>query len=72
MPHADTKDQLVEQPAIGLFGELGWRHHRTRDLPLPRLRSGQVALASVSANGELLCQRPRDQHASTKRAESPA
>src|SRR5689334_7410464 len=25
MPHAFTEDQLVEQPAIGLFGELGWQ-----------------------------------------------
>lgn len=24
MPHAYTDDQLVEQPAIGLFAELGW------------------------------------------------
>ncbi len=24
MPHAYTEDQLVEQPAIGLFGEVGW------------------------------------------------
>jgi len=24
MPHADSEDQLVEQPAIGLFAELGW------------------------------------------------
>ena len=24
MPHAYTEDQLVEQPAIGLFSELGW------------------------------------------------
>ena len=24
MSHAYTEDQLVEQPAIGLFGELGW------------------------------------------------
>ena len=24
MPHAFTEDQLVEQPAIGLFSELGW------------------------------------------------
>src|SRR4051812_25954964 len=24
MPHAYTEDQLVEQPAIGLFTELGW------------------------------------------------
>lgn len=25
MPHAYTEDQLVEQPAIGLFADLGWR-----------------------------------------------
>jgi len=24
MPHAYTEDQLVEQPAIGLFAEFGW------------------------------------------------
>ena len=24
MPHAYTEDQLVEQPATGLFAELGW------------------------------------------------
>lgn len=24
-PHAYTEDQLVEQPAIGLFGDLGWQ-----------------------------------------------
>ena len=24
MSHAYSEDQLVEQPAIGLFGELGW------------------------------------------------
>jgi type I restriction enzyme, R subunit len=24
MPHACTEDQFVEQPAIGLFAELGW------------------------------------------------
>jgi type I restriction enzyme R subunit len=24
MPHAYTEDQLVEQPAIGLFAKLGW------------------------------------------------
>ena len=23
-PHAFTEDQLVEQPAVALFGELGW------------------------------------------------
>ena len=25
MPHAYTEDQLVEQPAIELFAELGWQ-----------------------------------------------
>ena len=25
MPHAYTEDQLVEQPAIGLFATLGWQ-----------------------------------------------
>src|SRR5438093_2300439 len=25
MPHTYTEDQLVEQPAIGLFQALGWR-----------------------------------------------
>jgi len=24
MPHAYSEDQLVEQPAIGMFAELGW------------------------------------------------
>jgi len=24
MPHAHPEDRLVEQPAIGLFAELGW------------------------------------------------
>jgi type I restriction enzyme R subunit len=24
-PHAYSEDQLVEQPAIGLFAELGWQ-----------------------------------------------
>ena len=24
-PHAYTEDQLVEQPAIGLFAALGWQ-----------------------------------------------
>ncbi|HEU5124985.1 MAG TPA: hypothetical protein VFW05_13095 [Verrucomicrobiae bacterium] len=55
MPHAYTKDQLVEQPAIGLFRELGWTTvsafqnlRRTRDLVLPRLLSGQVEPAALT------------------------
>ena len=49
--HAYAEDQPVEQPAIGLFAELGWQtvsameetFGATRTL-LPRLLSGQVNL----------------------------
>ena len=51
MYHAYTEDQIVEQPAIGFFAELSRQtvspfgnFRRTRDLLLPRLLSGQVAL----------------------------
>ena len=54
MPHAYTEDQLVEEPAMGLFAELGWTtvsaleeiHNlrQMRDLLLPRLLSGQLNL----------------------------
>jgi hypothetical protein len=44
MPHACTEDQLVEQPAIGLFAELGWQHRQARDRLLPRVLAGQIAL----------------------------
>jgi type I restriction enzyme R subunit len=36
MPHAYTEDQLVEQPAIGLFAELGW------DVALPHPHPGPL------------------------------
>ncbi|GEM_PF-2246249 len=55
MSQAYTEDQLVEQPAIRLFAELGWATvsefqnlHRTRDpaaAGLPRLLSGQVEVS---------------------------
>jgi hypothetical protein len=52
MPHPYTEDQLVEQPAIGLFAELGWQLlsqtqnlRRTHDLRLP----GQVELKAQAA-----------------------
>ena len=58
--HAYTEDQLVEQPAIGLFAELGWAtvsaleeiqdHRWTRDLLLPGLLPGQGALSSPAAS----------------------
>ena len=41
--HAYAEEQVVEQPAIGLFAELDLHHRRTRDPLLPRLLSGQIA-----------------------------
>ena len=32
-PHAYTEDQLVEQPAIGLFEDLGWETVSAKILP---------------------------------------
>jgi hypothetical protein len=66
-----SEDQLVEQPAIGLFAALGWQTvwakevnplhseiatlgqqiqnlRRARDLLLPRLLSGQVAVDALT------------------------
>ena len=31
MPHANTEDQVVEMPAIGLFAELGWETVRVTE-----------------------------------------
>jgi hypothetical protein len=42
MPHAYTEDQLVEQPAIGLFAELGWAV--AGHLPMPALAASRVTL----------------------------
>jgi hypothetical protein len=51
--HDYTEDQLVEQPAIGLFAKIGWQTasalqdlSRTRELLLPRPLSGQVQTAT--------------------------
>lgn len=56
--HAYPEDQLVEQPAFGLFAELGWTAvsafqnlRKTRDLLLPRLLSGQVEFAGQPTPG---------------------
>jgi type I restriction enzyme R subunit len=52
MPHAYTEDQLVEQPAIGLFAELGWQTVVAMDEifgaggTLGREASGEVVLVS--------------------------
>ena len=58
--HAYTEDQLVDQPAIGLFAELGWQvamHHphlsfapKLRTLtpcPSPKRRAGRRTLTPV-------------------------
>jgi type I restriction enzyme R subunit len=52
MPHAYTEDQLVEQPAIGLFAELGWQTVSAMeeafgpDGTLARETSGEVVLVA--------------------------
>src|SRR6266567_2927458 len=52
MPHAYTEDQLVEQPAIGLFAELGWTTVSAweevlgKDGTLSRETPGEVVLES--------------------------
>ena len=52
MPHAYTEDQLVEQPAIGLFAELGWQTVSAREEvfgangTLGRETPGEVVLVS--------------------------
>ncbi len=52
MPHAYTEDQLVEQPAIGLFAELGWQTVSASDETfgangtLGRETKGEVVLVS--------------------------
>jgi type I restriction enzyme R subunit len=52
MTHAYTEDQLVEQPAIGLFAELGWKTVSAmeevfgKDGTLGRETPGEVVLAS--------------------------
>ena len=50
MPHAYTEDQLVEQPAIGLFAQIGWQTVSAREEAfgangtLGRETSGEVVL----------------------------
>lgn len=53
MPHAYSEDQLVEQPAIGLFAELGWEVAG----PLAALAAGAVRDAGLlgrEAKGEVV------------------
>ena len=39
MTHAYTEDQLVEQPAISLFAELGWKTVSVMDAELVRRKA---------------------------------
>jgi type I restriction enzyme R subunit len=52
MPHAYTEDQLVEQPAIGLFAELGWQvalpHPHRGPLPAGEGAAGPSPTADVA------------------------
>jgi hypothetical protein len=45
MPHAYTEDQLVEQPAIGLFAELGWTTVPVLGQSNPALLTGVITAA---------------------------
>lgn len=53
MPHAYTEDQLVEQPAIGLFAELGWTiaFGNPHPGPLPAGEGGVGLLPSAIGRG---------------------
>jgi type I restriction enzyme, R subunit len=45
MSHPFSEDQLVEQPAIGLFAEFGWATvSALEDILLPKHTSGEMAL----------------------------
>jgi len=48
MPLTYTEDLLVEQPAIGLFAELGWRHKT--QLPMIRQHSGRRRWSSFQGH----------------------
>ena len=54
MPHTYKEDQLVEQPAIGLFVEPSCVNiqslHRSSDLLVPMLLSGQVDVCRNNAH----------------------
>ena len=50
--HAYTKDQIIEQPAIGLFAEMGWQVASASEETfgatgtLPRETKGEVVLVA--------------------------
>jgi hypothetical protein len=55
MAHAYSEDQLVEQPAIGLFADMGWKTVSAMDEtfgpspPAPLLASGVALLPRLLA-----------------------
>ncbi|MEO7299328.1 MAG: type I restriction endonuclease [Verrucomicrobiota bacterium] len=57
MPHAYTEDQLVEQPAMGLFAELGWQTLSAREEMFGRSRGDETHL-SQSQSQSLLTSPP--------------
>ena len=68
MPHAYTEDQLVEQPAIGLFAALGWQTvsameetfgDRERSAARPRARWCWSIARAQRSSGSTLSFRPR-------------
>ncbi len=57
MPHAYTEDQLVEQPAIGLFAELGWQTVSASEEFFGRSRGDETHL-SLAERQSLLTSSP--------------
>lgn len=49
MPHTYTEDQLVEQPAIGLFAKLGWYVALPRPHPSPFATGEEVKMSRISS-----------------------
>ena len=53
MPHAGTEDHLVEQPAIGLFAELGWTTESALREFLGRSRGDETHLSPAESQSLL-------------------
>ena len=66
--HAYTEDPLVEQPAIGLFAELGWTTVSAMDEFFGRCRGNETHLSPTESQSLLI----RLRHASARQASSPA
>jgi hypothetical protein len=55
--HAYSEDQLVEQPAIGLFAELGWQTVSALERLNPALTPEVITAAVDELTGDLLLPR---------------